>query len=96
MYAVTSTSYRAISSAADAQPGETAVETLPTSLLTTLHAAEMRGQRDGLISACDWTQAADSPLSAATKAAWSTYRTALRNIPAQAGFPATISWPIAP
>ena len=96
MYAITSTSYRAISSAADAQPGETAVDTLPTSLLTTLHAAEIRGQRDSLIATCDWTQAADSPLDAATKAAWATYRTELRNVPEQMGFPVVIDWPIAP
>ena len=96
MYAITYTSYRAISAAADAQPGETAVDTLPTSLLTTLHAAEMRRQRDGLIAACDWTQVTDSPLDATTKAAWATYRTALRDVPAQAGFPAAIDWPTAP
>ena len=59
-------------------------------------AADARGKRDGLIAACDWTQATDSPLDATTKAAWATYRTALRNLPAQAGFPATISWPAVP
>lgn len=96
MYAITSTSYRAISSADDARPGETAVDTLPASLLTTLHAADMRRQRDSLIAACDWKQMPDAPLPTATKALWAAYRTALRNLPAQAGFPSTISWPIAP
>jgi hypothetical protein len=30
----------------------------------------------------DWTQGADSPLSADKKAEWATYRAALRNVPA--------------
>lgn len=96
MYAITSSSYRAIASAADVLPGETAVETIPASLTTTLLAADMRMQRDTLLAACDWTQAADSPLDATTKAAWATYRTALRNVPQQIGFPATVSWPAPP
>jgi hypothetical protein len=28
--------------------------------------------------------------------AWRTYRQALRDIPAQAGFPTTINWPVKP
>lgn len=59
-------------------------------------AADARAQRDALLSACDWTQATDSPLDATTKAAWATYRTALRNVPAQLGFPQTITWPTPP
>jgi len=59
-------------------------------------AADSRAQRDELLAACDWTQTADSPLDAATKAAWATYRTALRNVPQQAGFPGTVTWPTAP
>ena len=96
MYAVTSTSYRAISSAADAQSGETAVDTLPEPLLTTLHAAEMRRQRDSLHAACDWTQLTDVPLPAVTKTLWATHRQALRDVPQQAAFPAVITWPTAP
>jgi len=30
---------------------------------------------------CDWTQAADSPLSDTKKAEWATYRQALRDLP---------------
>jgi hypothetical protein len=59
-------------------------------------AADARAKRDGMLAACDWTQVADAPLDATQKAAWATYRTALRNVPEQAGFPDTISWPIAP
>ncbi len=96
MYAITSNSYRAIASAADVLPGETAVETIPASLTAALLAADARRQRDALLAACDWTQGNDSPLDATTKAAWATYRTALRNVPEQAGFPATILWPVSP
>ena len=96
MYAITSSSYRAIASSADVLPGETAVDAIPASLTAALLAADVRRHRDALLAACDWTQAADSPLDAATKASWAAYRTALRNVPAQAGFPATITWPASP
>lgn len=96
MYAITSISYRAISDAADAQPGETVVDVIPASLLSTLLAGEMRRQRDALIASCDWTQMPDAPLPAATKALWAAYRQALREVPEQAGFPTMISWPVAP
>lgn len=59
-------------------------------------AADARGKRDSLLAACDWTQIPDSPLMTTQRTAWVAYREALRNMPAQAGFPATISWPIAP
>lgn len=38
--------------------------------------------RQGFLADCDWTQAADSPLSAAAKSAWADYRQALRDFPA--------------
>lgn len=96
MYAITATSYRAIASATDMLPGETAVDAIPDALFATLKAVDVRRQRDVLLAACDWTQAADSPLNSATKSAWASYRTALRNVPQQTGFPATINWPSAP
>lgn len=96
MYAITATSYRAIASGADVLPGETAVDAIPDALLATLRAVDVRRQRDALLASCDWTQGADSPLDATTKAAWATYRTALRNVPQQCEFPATINWPMTP
>lgn len=96
MYAITPASYRTIADASDVQPGETAVDVIPASLLMSLQCAELRRQRDALLAACDWTMAADSPLNAMAKAAWATYRTALRNVPQQAGFPVTVDWPTAP
>jgi hypothetical protein len=56
-------------------------------------AAQARARRDALLSACDWTQVADVPLSAAKVAAWKEYRQALRDVTNRAGFPLSIEWP---
>ena len=55
-----------------------------------------RGERNRLLAACDWTQVPDSPLSSDDKAAWAAYRTELRNVPSQTGFPTNIVWPTPP
>ena len=54
--------------------------------------AQIRGQRNSLLSACDWTQIADST---ADKTAWATYRQALRDLPSTiTGDPRTFTdWP---
>jgi hypothetical protein len=41
----------------------------------------IRTKRDSLLTACDWTQLADSPLTAEKKQVWVTYRQALRDMP---------------
>jgi hypothetical protein len=56
-------------------------------------ATEARSKRNTLLEASDWTQVADAPVD---QAAWATYRQALRDITAQAGFPTDISWPAQP
>jgi len=56
-------------------------------------ATSVRQQRDDKLSKCDWTQVADAPVD---KAAWATYRQALRDLPKEAGFPWTIIWPTEP
>ena len=56
-------------------------------------AAEVRAERNTKLAATDWTQISDST---ADKTAWATYRQALRDVTAQAGFPWTITWPDAP
>lgn len=58
--------------------------------------ANVRRQRDGTLFDCDWTQLPDSPLSADSKTAWSTYRQQLRDITGQAGFPYSVVWPTPP
>jgi hypothetical protein len=54
---------------------------------------EARAKRSALLAASDWTQVIDAPVDQAT---WAVYRQALRDITAQAGFPETINWPVAP
>jgi hypothetical protein len=56
-------------------------------------AKSIRSSRTEKLKDSDWTQIADST---ADKAAWATYRQALRDVTAQAGFPWTITWPDAP
>jgi hypothetical protein len=55
--------------------------------------SEVRQQRNQLLSDCDWTQLPDSP---ADHEAWATYRQALRDVTAQAGFPWDVVWPEQP
>lgn len=60
----------------------------------TAKAASARAQRDGLLSASDWTQLQDYPKQ--NQNDWKAYRKALRDVPQQAGFPDSIVWPTAP
>ena len=55
-------------------------------------AAEVRKERDAKLPACDWRASSDVTMSDA----WRTYRAALRDVPAQAGFPNSITWPSEP
>jgi hypothetical protein len=56
--------------------------------------AAERCRRDALLVATDWTQLPDVP--EATRNAYTAYRQALRDVPAQEGFPNDIVWPVAP
>jgi hypothetical protein len=56
-------------------------------------ANNIRAERDQRLSASDWTQVADAPVN---QASWATYRQALRDMPAQAGFPWNVTWPSKP
>ena len=55
-------------------------------------AVQVREERDALLAATDWMGNSDVTMSDA----WTTYRTALRNVPAQGGFPNSITWPTKP
>lgn len=58
-------------------------------------AAEVRAHRDKLMTACDWltVRAMDGiPIPQD----WQDYRSALRDITQQAGFPRSINWPESP
>lgn len=52
----------------------------------------LRGRRDALLAACDWTQTGDvqSGMNAATRRAWADYRQALRD------YPSTVTDPTQP
>jgi hypothetical protein len=56
----------------------------------------VRNKRNKLLTACDWTQLADSPLDTGQKAAWASYRQQLRNIPQQSVEPENVIWPTQP
>ena len=61
---------------------------------------DVRSTRNDLLKESDWTQIADAPSGGAwagvDKAAWATYRQQLRDVPAQSGFPANVTWPVKP
>lgn len=78
--------------------GQSFVEYQITELYDTieLKAAVARSRRDQELKDSDLTQLLDAPLSTEQRAAWATYRQALREIPQQASFPNTIVWPDKP
>ena len=78
--------------ATDTTPAKTAAENEAAYRATrdAEQATSVRTNRTKLLADSDWTQIADST---ADKTAWATYRQALRDITAQAGFPWTIVWP---
>jgi hypothetical protein len=49
--------------------------------------------RNAQLATSDWTQLPDAP---ADKAAWATYRQALRDLPAQGGLADAAEFPVAP
>lgn len=95
LYAVTDTGYRAIREGMELQPGETAMPSVPASLLLRIKTDQVRLTRSQRLRATDWTQAPDSPLAPEAKLAWAAYRQELRDLPEQAGFP-NCAWPVPP
>ena len=57
-------------------------------------AVAMRTTRNNMLKDTDWTQLKDSNEEISSK--WAAHRQALRDIPAQAGFPWNIEWPVQP
>jgi len=51
-----------------------------------------RAARDEKLKATDWRASSDLTMSTE----WANYRQALRDVPSQAGFPNTITWPDEP
>lgn len=54
-------------------------------------ATQVRARRDKLLSASDSMALADRITDE-----WRTYRQALRDVPAQSGFPTNVTWPVEP
>jgi len=59
-------------------------------------AAAVRIERNEKLKACDWTVLTDSPLTTTKKTEWKAYRTALRDITTDSGFPHSVTWPTEP
>ncbi len=76
-------------------PGETRVTEIPAALLTKIKGEQMKAERSARLRSTDWTQMADAPLTALEKAAYQTYRQALRDLPSLPGFP-DVPWPTLP
>ena len=59
---------------------------------------EARTKRNQFLADSDWTQLPDArnAMGGDKAAEWDTYRQALRDITAQAGFPSEIEWPTKP
>lgn len=57
---------------------------------------ELRIERTKRLRDSDWTQIPDAALTADIKAAWRTYRQALRDLPATVADPAQLVWPVEP
>jgi hypothetical protein len=55
-----------------------------------------RESRDKLLSDCDWVVVKALESQQSVPSEWATYRQALRDLPQQAGFPITITWPVKP
>ena len=58
-----------------------------------VYSQSIRAQRNKLLKDSDWTQVSDAPVD---KAAWATYRQALRDITEQDGFPVNVEFPAEP
>ena len=56
----------------------------------------IRSERNGILSATDWTQVPDSPLTDAKKEEWKVYRQSLRDLPSSNPTMATVNWPTKP
>lgn len=56
----------------------------------------LRDERNIKLSASDWTQLIDSPLTDEEKSAWTTYRQLLRDLPENTDDPKNVIWPLDP
>ena len=55
-------------------------------------AVSVREKRDAKLAETDWMANSDVTMASA----WTTYRQGLRDVPAQSGFPNSVTWPTKP
>ena len=67
-----------------------------TSRYDTEEWAALREKRDALLADCDWVVVKAQEAGGDVPSAWVTYRTALRNLPANTSDPSAPSWPSMP
>jgi hypothetical protein len=67
----------------------------PTKLIEKLE-AEVRAQRNALLTSSDWIVSASYERGEPVPEAWASYRQALRGVPQQPGFPQSVDWPVPP
>jgi len=53
---------------------------------------QVREERDAKLAETDWMASSDLTMSSE----WASYRSSLRDVPTQSGFPNTITWPTKP
>ena len=61
-----------------------------------IKAVNIRQTRDAKLTLSDWIVVKSAEAGTAVPSDWVTYRQALRDVPAQAGFPNSITWPESP
>ena len=69
---------------------------LTSEQITELEWSAFRNERDKRLSACDWTQLPDAPLTDEQREAWAEYRQLLRDLPDNTENPVLPVWPVAP
>lgn len=78
------------------QNGQPVVNHQKAAILEARAWGAVRSRRNQLISACDWTQLSDAPLTAAQKSAWQEYRQSLRDLPQTFTKSSEVVWPVKP
>ena len=58
-----------------------------------LNLDQVRGQRNGMLGAADWTQLGDAALGDHTAVEWATYRQSLRDLPSVYSRVSEVVWP---
>lgn len=65
-------------------------------LMRDMEKQRMRVERNSRLTRSDWVVVASLDTGVPVSDAWKAYRQALRDVPAQSGFPETIDWPVPP